>query len=181
MIHSFSLNLSDPALAYVEALNDETARLSHVHLVILGVNEGEEDFFASFFWKLLVFYFLNHGTSSSGKCLTAEGWYLGAPGCNKPNLACCGSLGPPRYGSMTMLIELALRQPEITDHVRLRLRWCAMLAFRHACFWTTGQSRILEKGRKSLEKTHKEPVWIASRHHWHLNCNLWNRSEHTRR
>jgi hypothetical protein len=48
-------------------LDDEGARLSHVHLVILGVYEGEENLLAPIFRKLLVFFFLDHGTPSSGK------------------------------------------------------------------------------------------------------------------
>src|ERR1017187_6201324 len=67
VIHSFSLNLPDPALAYVKTLDDEAARLSNAHLVVLGIYQGEEYLLASNFRKLFVFFFLDHGTLSSRK------------------------------------------------------------------------------------------------------------------
>jgi hypothetical protein len=68
-IHSFSLDLPDLALAYFETVNNVTARLNHVHLVILSVYQGDEDFLASSFRKLIEFFFLDHGTPFPGKCL----------------------------------------------------------------------------------------------------------------
>jgi hypothetical protein len=67
VIHSFSLDLPDPAFAHVELLDDENAGLRHAHLVILGVYQGQENLPAPSFRKLFVFYFLDHDSASSGK------------------------------------------------------------------------------------------------------------------
>jgi hypothetical protein len=61
VIHSFALNLTDPTLAYVESLDDEKPRLSHVHLVIPSVHQGQENLLAPTFRKLFVFFCLDHG------------------------------------------------------------------------------------------------------------------------
>jgi hypothetical protein len=66
VIHSFSLNKPDPALAHVETLNDEPARLSNAHLAILGIHQGQEDLLASIFRKLFNFFFLDHEKASFG-------------------------------------------------------------------------------------------------------------------
>lgn len=68
-IHSFSLNRPDLALAYFETHDDETARLSYIHSVILCVHKGEEEFLAPSFRKLIEFLFLNHRTFSSEEYL----------------------------------------------------------------------------------------------------------------
>ena len=54
VFHAFPLDLPDLAFAHAEALDHQPSGLSHVHLVILGVHESEEDFLAAIFGKLLV-------------------------------------------------------------------------------------------------------------------------------
>jgi hypothetical protein len=56
----FSLDAPDAALVHLEESADETARLIHGHLAILGVDHGEEDFFAPVFRKFFVCFFLDH-------------------------------------------------------------------------------------------------------------------------
>ena len=63
-IHSFPLDLPDLTLVNAEALADQPAGLGHVHLVVLGVHEGQEDFFAALFRQRLANRIWCHGTSS---------------------------------------------------------------------------------------------------------------------
>ena len=50
-VHSLTLNQPDLVFADAEALNDQLARLGHIHLLVLGIDDGQKNLFATVFSK----------------------------------------------------------------------------------------------------------------------------------
>ena len=75
VVHAFPLDLPDLAFAHAEALHHQPSGLRHVHLVVLGVHESEEDFLAVVFGKLRVVCALGHGNSFKLVQQSGEGSY----------------------------------------------------------------------------------------------------------
>src|SRR5262249_58463616 len=56
-------DLPNLAFAHAEALGHQPSRLGHVHLVVLGVHESQENLLTAVFGKLRVVWALGHGNS----------------------------------------------------------------------------------------------------------------------
>jgi hypothetical protein len=62
VIHAFTLDLPHLTVAHAEAFDHQSSRTGHVHIVVLGIHQSEEDFLTAGFAKLLVACFFCHGT-----------------------------------------------------------------------------------------------------------------------
>ena len=65
MIHAFTLDLPNLAVAHAEAFDHQSSRTCHIRIVVLGIHQSEEDFLAAGFGKLLVACVFCHGTPFS--------------------------------------------------------------------------------------------------------------------
>jgi len=61
VFHAFTLDLPNLAVTHAEAFDHQSSGTCHVHIVVLGIHQSEEDFLAAGFGKLLAACVVCHG------------------------------------------------------------------------------------------------------------------------